>query len=112
MQGNRQPYAPEHTLTAALGFESGPLKTELEAQHVGKQFTDFANTVAPSADGQRGEMPAFTVWNTTVNYTMNKATTAFLSAKNLFDKTYISDRSRGIVPGMPRLVQVGIKHSF
>lgn len=112
VQGNRQPYAPEHTLTTALGFESGPLKTELEAQHVGKQFTDFANTVSPSDDGQRGEMAAFTVWNTTVNYAIDQNTTAFLSAKNLFDKTYIADRSRGIVPGMPRLLQIGIKHSF
>ncbi|HEX4855931.1 MAG TPA: TonB-dependent receptor [Limnobacter sp.] len=110
--GNRQPYAPRHTLTAALGYQQGDFKGEVEAQHVGKQFSDFANTVAPSADGQRGEIDGFTVWNAALNYKLDKSTSAFFAAKNLFDRNYIADRTRGIVIGMPRLVQVGVKYSF
>lgn len=112
VQGNRQPYAPRHTLTAALGYQQGKFNGELEAQHVGKQFSDFANTVQPSADGQRGEIDAYTVWNIALNYQIDQSTTGFVAAKNLFDENFIADRTRGIVIGMPRLVQVGLKYDF
>lgn len=112
VQGKRQPYAPRHTLTTAVGYQQGAWKGEVEAQHVGKQFSDFANTVAPSADGQRGEIEGYMVWNTTVNYQVDKSTSAFFTAKNLLDRNYIADRTRGIVVGMPRLVQVGVKYEF
>jgi Fe(3+) dicitrate transport protein len=36
----------------------------------------------------------------------------FATAKNLTDKLYIADMSRGLIPGMPRLVQAGFEISF
>ena len=110
--GKRQPYAPEHTLTAAIGYDIGALRAELEAQYVGSQFSDFANTEAPTADGQRGRISSYTVWNSSINYQVNPAVSAFITGKNLTDKTYIADRTRGIVLGMPRLIQVGARYSF
>ena len=110
--GLRQPYAPEQTLTAAMGYATGPLRAEIEAQHVGAQFSDFANTVAPSANGQTGEIAAHTVWNVALNYRFDKSLSGFLTAKNLADKVYITDRTRGIQVGQPRLVQVGVKYAF
>lgn len=110
--GNRQPYAPEHTLTATTGYAVGPFRGQIEAQYVDKQFSDFANTVIPSADGQRGEIAAYTVWNVALNYRFDKSLSGFLTAKNLTDRTYIVDRTRGIQVGMPRLVQVGLKYAF
>jgi len=112
VQGNRQAYAPEHTLTAAIGYGVGPFRGEIEAQYVGSQYSDFANTLAPTADGQKGEIAAYTVWNTALNYRFDKALSAFVTGKNLFDKTYIVDRTRGIQVGMPRLLQVGVKYAF
>lgn len=112
VQGKRQAYAPEHTLTAALGYQTGVFRGEVEAQHVGSQYSDFANTEAPSADGQTGKLTAYTVWNAAVNYRIDKSLTAFATAKNLTDKTYIVDRTRGIQVGMPRLVQIGLKYAF
>jgi Fe(3+) dicitrate transport protein len=32
--------------------------------------------------------------------------------KNLFDRTVIVDRSRGILPGLSRLLQVGVRFEF
>jgi outer membrane receptor for Fe3+-dicitrate len=32
--------------------------------------------------------------------------------KNVFDELYIADRTRGLLPGTPRWVQVGASHSF
>lgn len=108
--GNRLPYAPEHLLTAGLGYmlPSG-VELFMEGVHVGEQFGDDLNTVQPTADGQRGLLPAFTTWNATINYELPALhTTVFASVKNVFDELTIVDRTRGIVPGSPRLVQIGL----
>lgn len=110
--GNRQPYAPKNTLTAAVGWARGGLHVEIEAQYVGQQFSDFANTVAPAADGQRGVINDYTLINATVNYRVNPAISVFLTGKNLSDRTYIVDRTRGIQVGQPLLVQAGLKYAF
>ncbi|MES2383751.1 MAG: TonB-dependent receptor [Pseudomonadota bacterium] len=112
VQGNRQPYAPKQTLTAAAGYSLGAWHAELEVQHVGKQFSDFANTQNPSADGQRGQISAYSAFNAALNYRIDKALSVFLVTKNLTDKTYIVDRTRGILVGQPRLVQVGLRYGF
>jgi len=111
-QGKRQAYAPEETLTAAVGYEIGAFKGEIEAQYIGKQYSDFANTLAPTTDGQKGEISAYTVWNAALNYRFDKALSAFVTGKNLLDKTYVVDRTRGILVGMPRLIEVGVKYAF
>lgn len=110
--GKRQPYAPRQTFTVASGYQKGKWRSEVELQHVGEQFSDFANTDAPAVSGQTGIIKAYSVVNTAVNYQVEKALTAFLAVKNLGDNTYIVDRTRGIQVGMPRLVQVGLRYSF
>lgn len=110
---NRQPYAPKNTITAALGYKVGAWDAQIEAVHVGEQFADFAETKTPTADGQRGELSSYTLYNAAVNYRYEPyKTTVFLTAKNLFDKEYIADRTRGILTGMPRLIQVGVRYDF
>jgi len=55
----------------------------------------------------------YTLWNAALNYHVKPVnSTVFLTLKNLTDKEYIVDRSRGILPGSPQLVQAGIKYSF
>jgi Fe(3+) dicitrate transport protein len=113
VSGNRLPYAPEHMVTAAVGYthRSG-FDVNTEAMLIGEQFADDLNTIEPSADGQRGLLPGHTLWNAAANYPITRAATIFLTVKNLFDRTVIVDRSRGIVPSMPRLVQFGVKVRF
>jgi Fe(3+) dicitrate transport protein len=112
--GNRLPYAPENLLTAGFGYaHPRGFDALVEAVYVGSQFADDLNTVNPTANGQRGLLPSFTIWNATGNYTVERLrATFFVSAKNLFDRLYIADRSRGILPGPPRLVQSGVKFRF
>jgi Fe(3+) dicitrate transport protein len=111
--GNRLPYAPKHLLTAALGYAAGGLDAQLEAVYVSEQFSDFASTVAPSADGQRGLISDYTIWNAALNYHLKpERTTLFLTVKNIADREYIVDRTRGILPGSPRLIQAGVKYAF
>lgn len=110
--GNRLPYAPENTLTLTLGYRApANWNSRLEYVYVGKQFTDFDNTVAPDSNGQSGQIDAYGIWNASFNYTVDKAT-LFIAGKNLADSTYIVDRTRGIQVGMPRTIQAGIKYAF
>jgi len=37
---------------------------------------------------------------------------AFATVKNVFDELVLVDRTRGLLPGMPRLVQVGLQRDF
>lgn len=109
--GNRLPYAPEHLVTGGIGYRhpSG-LEGLLEAVHIGEQFGDDLNSRVPSPDGQRGLLPGHTLWNATVSCEVSALRSAlFVTVKNLFDRTVIVDRSRGILPGSPRLVQAGVK---
>ena len=111
VSGNRLPYAPEQLLNVIVGHShSNGVNTFLEGIYVGRQFGDDLNTINPTGNGQRGAIPSYTVWNATFNYEAEAVrSTFFITMKNLFDRTYIVDRSRGILPSSPRLVQAGIK---
>ena len=112
--GNRLPYAPETLLTFSVGY-SHPKGFDafIENVYIGRQFGDDLNTVNPTANGQRGAIQAQTYWNATANYTVERwKTTFFITAKNILDRTFIVDRSRGILPSGPRQVQTGLNIRF
>jgi Fe(3+) dicitrate transport protein len=112
--GNRLPYVPEQTFTAGVGYMI-PRGIDLfvEAVHVSEQFGDDLNTAASTTDGQRGLVPDYTIWNATVNFDVAPLrSTFFVTVKNVFDELYIADRTRGILPGPPRMVQAGLKYRY
>jgi Fe(3+) dicitrate transport protein len=111
VSGNRLPYAPEQMAVIGIGYAHNTVDLILEAIRTTDQFADDLNTVAPTADGQRGLVPGYTTWNAAVNYTVARST-LFVTVKNLLDDLYIVDRSRGILPGSPRLVQAGVRVRF
>jgi Fe(3+) dicitrate transport protein len=101
-------------MTTSLGYShSNGFDGYIENVYVGRQFADDLNTINPIANGQRGAIPSQTYWNATVNYRLEQwKTTFFVTAKNLFDRTFIVDRSRGILPSSPRLIQAGVHIKF
>lgn len=112
--GNRLPYAPELLFSAAIGYEWNDLvTTEVETQYTGAMFTDDLETVATTADGQRGRIKSALIWNATVNVEIpDTPLTAYVSVKNAFDEVYVVDQTRGMLPGAPRMVQVGVSVKF
>ena len=95
----------------------------VEAVQVGAQFSDFGNvgdaagdtrlTATERQSGQFGRIDAFTVFNATANYNLPQyKLTLFVTVKNIADKVYIVDRTRGILPGAPRLIQAGLRGDF
>lgn len=114
VRGNRLPYAPEHLLAATLGYahDSG-FSVQVEVTCQSESFSDDLNTVAVSANGQRGRIAPYAVINAAVNQTlMDGRLTLFATVKNAADRLYVADMSRGLIPGMPRLVQGGFTWRF
>lgn len=113
VSGNRLPYAPKQTFNASLGFAYQNLDVFVENNFISRQFSDDLNSIDANANGQRGAIPSQIYWNATANYRAEKLKSVFfLTVKNIFDKTFIVDRSRGILPSSPRLLQAGVKISF
>ncbi len=111
--GKRLPYAPTSTATLRAGWRRGPWDASAELQSVGWQWADFANTVANRPDGQVGRIPGYGVVNVAVNWNpADSAFSAFATVKNILDRAYIVDRTRGILPGTPRQVAVGVQYQF
>ncbi len=122
--GNRLPYAPKQQATIGVGYmTSAGLDMNVEVVYVGEQFADFGNIgdAATSAlltsdqqrSGQFGKIDSYTVYNATVNYRLPQyRVTLFVAVKNIANDVYIVDRTRGILPGMPRLVQAGVRYDF
>ncbi len=111
--GNRLPYVPRHLATSGVGFEYRGFHGFIENNYVSGQFSDDLNTFAPIANGQRGFIGSQTYLNATANYRIERwRSSLFVTAKNLGDRLFIVDRTRGIYPSSPRLMQAGIKIEF
>jgi Fe(3+) dicitrate transport protein len=111
---NRLPYAPEHLLSLTMGYQhAAGFDAQVELVRVSDQFGDDLNTVVPSADGQRGLIPGHTIWNAAASWTIARLhSSVFVTVKNVSDALYIADRSRGLLPGVPRLLQAGVRVRF
>ena len=111
-EGNRLPHAPEYMYSIGVnyrhpsGFDVG-----ITGFYSGDQFTDRANTVEGSADGEVGLIDAYNVWDLSVNYTLPWIDAkVFGTVKNMFDNVYIASRApRGIFPGPFRQFNVGFR---
>jgi Fe(3+) dicitrate transport protein len=76
-------------------------------------YADDVNIIPVSPDGQRGLIGGWAVVNLAASYRLGGGNwELFATARNLLDRTYVADRSRGVLPGMPRTVQAGIAVSF
>ena len=105
---NRIPYAPKHMLTAGLGYNNNEIGFSIraETQCISDMFGDDRNTHDPTPNGQRGIIRGWCVMNASANqYVKPINTTFFVTGKNLLDQLFMVDRTRGIYPGLPLLVQ-------
>lgn len=81
-------------------------------QGVSEQFSDKENTVAEDADGQKGIIPGYVVYNVSANYEVVKNLKLYLNGYNLSNKKYIASRVDGIHPGQGFQMMGGFKWTF
>ncbi len=116
VKGNTLPYAPRQRAHLALTAEHpAGLRLRLDGSFVGEQFSDNFETQAGSANGRVGAIPAYRVYDATLQYEVPGLSGVRISGavKNLTDSRYIaSRRPEGIRVGLPRLVTLGLSWGF
>lgn len=116
VRGHALPYAPRHRAHAALTFEhTSGLRARVDGSFVGAQFSDNFETVAGSANGRVGRIPAYRVFDASLQYDLPALDGVRIvgSVKNLADRVYIaSRRPEGIKVGLPRLATLGLSWDF
>jgi Fe(3+) dicitrate transport protein len=114
VDGNRLPYAPEATYTIGIGYlRPNGLDVRLERFAVSEQFTDAANSRVTVADGQQGTIEGYATWNVSASQPVGRfGTRVFVNVRNLTDELYIADRTRGMLPGAPRSLHIGLRQEF
>lgn len=116
VRGNALPYAPRFRTHGAVVWSLPRVVTvRVDALHVAEQFADNFETVTASSNGRIGRIPAYTLLDASVRYTVPKTNgiTLLTSVKNLAGTTYIaSRRPEGIRVGAPRVLNVGVSLDY
>jgi Fe(3+) dicitrate transport protein len=102
-------------LTAGLGYANRNIGFDgrVETQCISDMFGDDRNTHNPTPNGQRGIIRGWCIMNASANqYVKPLGTTFFVTGKNLLNQLFMVDRTRGIYPGLPLMVQAGAKWTF
>lgn len=109
VEGNRLPYSPEWLFSGALGVEHKGFTGQVEVVSQSSVFADDVNLIPVTPDGQRGLIEGWTQVNLAASYGPPQGKwEVFATARNLFDRLYVTDRARGILPGQPFTIQVGL----
>lgn len=122
-KGNELPEAPSTRLSWAMAYAHpvgiGTARVRLDGTFVDERFTDAANTVTESADGGRGQLPSYHIWNLRFDYDMGEqrlgAWKFNAGINNLFDREYRLRRQAffgGIIPGATRIFYAGFSAKF
>lgn len=95
LKNNRVENAPEHILRTGLTYYLKSFSLTTQVSHTSKMFTDANNTATPSANGQNGLIPAFTVVDISGTYRMKDKYTFRAGINNVGDKRYFTRRAGG-----------------
>ncbi|MBO0324000.1 TonB-dependent receptor [Muricauda sp. CAU 1633] len=110
------PYTPKINMSVGLNYDWKSLSTGFNVHHVSKQFTEFHNFEAESADGAIGQLPSFTTVDAFVNYDFKMGkkidATVFVNGKNITDQVYRASRlnraTSGVFAGGFRQIIFGV----
>jgi Fe(3+) dicitrate transport protein len=87
--------APQDIIRAGIsyGYKSFLITTQLS--YVGEAFSDANNTIKPSANGNTGVIPSYTVTDITASYKFSKNFNLKTGVNNVGDKRYFTRRAGG-----------------
>lgn len=115
-KGKKVENAPKHIFRGGIsaGYKGFLLTAQLS--HVGETYSDGNNTVTPTANGNNGLIPSYTITDLTATYKFSKGLNIKAGINNLFDERYFTRRAGGYpgpgaLPGDGRtfFVSVGAK---
>lgn len=115
-RGKQLENAPRHIFRG--GITGGTKRFLLTAQvsHTSTSFSDANNTATPSANGNTGLIPAYTIADITASFKFSRGLNIKAGVNNITDKTYFTRRAGGYpgpgaLPGDGRtlFVSAGVK---
>ncbi|MBI5856416.1 MAG: TonB-dependent receptor [Sphingobacteriales bacterium] len=94
-KGKKVENAPEHILRSGItgGYKSFLLTVQVN--YVGETFSDANNTATPTANGNNGLIPSYTITDLTATYKFSKGLNIKAGINNLFDERYFTRRAGG-----------------
>jgi Fe(3+) dicitrate transport protein len=115
-RGKKVENAPTHIFRGGASLGYGPAMLTVQVNRVGETFSDANNTQAPSANGQNGLIPAYTITDFTAAFKLSKAIQLRAGINNVLDEKYFTRRAGGYpgpgaLPGDGRtgFVSIGFK---
>ena len=115
-KGKKIENAPEHIFRGGLtaGYKGFLLTTQIS--FVDETYSDANNTITPTANGNTGLIPSYTITDLTATYKFSKGLNIKAGINNLFDERYFTRRAGGYpgpgaLPGDGRtfFISVGAK---
>lgn len=115
-KGKKVENAPTNILRTGITTGYKTIALTAQINYVDKTYSDANNTEKPSANGQTGLIPSYSVTDLTVTYKHSKKLNLKAGLNNIFDKRYFTRRAGGYpgpgaLPGDGRtfFVSVGAK---
>jgi len=104
--GDELPYVPRHQLYASVETDHQEWRARLEGFYVGRMRTLAGQGAYVALDST----DSYVVVNVSGEYAITSGASLFASVQNLTDNVHIVGRQpAGVRPGLPRLVQAGLK---
>jgi Fe(3+) dicitrate transport protein len=94
-KNKRVEYAPKNILRAGLFYSNKGFLTSFQYSFTDEVYTDANNTEAPSANGQNGLVPFYSVIDFTLGYKHKSGLSLKSGINNLTDRNYFTRRSGG-----------------
>ncbi len=87
--------APQDIIRAGISFGYKGFLITSQLSYVGEAFSDANNTIKPSANGNTGLIPSYTVMDLTASYKFSKNFNIKTGVNNVGDKRYFTRRAGG-----------------
>jgi Fe(3+) dicitrate transport protein len=92
---NKVEYAPENIFRTGLTYAMKGISATLQYSFTDQLFTDANNTKTPSANGQNGLIPSYSIVDVTLGYKNKSGFSVKSGINNLSDKKYFTRRAGG-----------------
>ncbi|MFN7118148.1 MAG: TonB-dependent receptor family protein [Saprospiraceae bacterium] len=117
LDGKKVEYAPDYIHRIGATFTHKNVSLSYQHSFTGEVFADAANTVAPSANGQVGLIPAYDIADLNLRLSFLKNYAIRAGVNNLYDATYATRRAGGypgpgLMPGDGRTWYVSVGAKF
>lgn len=107
--GDELPYLPSHQWHVSGGISKGPIQADVNYRHQSKVRITAGQEMISMVNGLEGQH----VVDLSMSYRLNERATLQTHVRNLMNTRYaVAARPAGYRPGMPRMIEAGIRIEF